>query len=155
VNRKPLDDPRVRKAFALVTIKSESSGKSPGKEKAAAHFVPDGVARYQSPPGLDYNVEQARKLLAEAGFPDGKGSPAAIQFLFSSERRGKNAGQNRGRNCSRCGAMGWVFEIELAARSSAKIFYSAQSRMDYDISGSSWIGDYNDANTFSGSVHEQ
>jgi oligopeptide transport system substrate-binding protein len=29
-----------------------------------------------------------------------------------------------------------------------KIFYNAQSRLDYDISASSWVGDYNDANTF-------
>jgi oligopeptide transport system substrate-binding protein len=29
-----------------------------------------------------------------------------------------------------------------------KIFYSAQSRLDYDLSASSWVGDYNDANTF-------
>src|SRR4029077_16228838 len=29
-----------------------------------------------------------------------------------------------------------------------KIFYAAQSRLHYDVSASSWIGDYNDANTF-------
>ena len=29
-----------------------------------------------------------------------------------------------------------------------KIFYNSQSRLDYDISASSWVGDYNDANTF-------
>ncbi len=29
-----------------------------------------------------------------------------------------------------------------------KIFYNAQSRLDYDMSASSWVGDYNDANTF-------
>ena len=29
-----------------------------------------------------------------------------------------------------------------------KVFLSAQSRLDYDMSASSWIGDYNDANTF-------
>jgi len=29
-----------------------------------------------------------------------------------------------------------------------KVFYSAQSRLDYDLSASSWVGDYNDANTF-------
>jgi oligopeptide transport system substrate-binding protein len=28
------------------------------------------------------------------------------------------------------------------------VFYSAQSRLDYDLSASSWVGDYNDANTF-------
>ncbi|MGH7970682.1 MAG: ABC transporter substrate-binding protein, partial [Limisphaerales bacterium] len=29
-----------------------------------------------------------------------------------------------------------------------KIFYSAQSRLDYDLCASSWVGDYDDANTF-------
>ena len=29
-----------------------------------------------------------------------------------------------------------------------KIFYAAQSRLDYDLCASSWVGDYNDANTF-------
>ena len=38
-------------------------------------------------------------------------------------------------------------EIELR-QIERKIFYNAQSRLDYDISASSWIGDYNDANTF-------
>lgn len=38
-------------------------------------------------------------------------------------------------------------EVELR-QIERKVFYSAQSRLDYDISTSSWIGDYNDANTF-------
>jgi len=39
--------------------------------------------------------------------------------------------------------------IEIGLRQiERKIFYNAQSRLDYDISSSSWIGDYNDANTF-------
>jgi ABC-type oligopeptide transport system substrate-binding subunit len=29
---------------------------------------------------------------------------------------------------------------------SANFFYSAQSRLDYDLSASSWVGDYNDPN---------
>ena len=29
-----------------------------------------------------------------------------------------------------------------------KVFLNAQSRLDYDLSRSSWVGDYNDANTF-------
>jgi oligopeptide transport system substrate-binding protein len=32
----------------------------------------------------------------------------------------------------------------------AKIFWTAQSHLDYDLSRSSWIGDYDDANTFLG-----
>jgi len=42
-------------------------------------------------------------------------------------------------------ALGVNIELRQIER---KIFYSAQSRLDYDISASSWIGDYNDANTF-------
>ena len=38
-------------------------------------------------------------------------------------------------------------EIELR-QIERKIFYSAQSRLEYDLSASSWVGDYNDANTF-------
>jgi oligopeptide transport system substrate-binding protein len=29
-----------------------------------------------------------------------------------------------------------------------KVFFAAQSRLDYDLSASSWVGDYNDPNTF-------
>jgi oligopeptide transport system substrate-binding protein len=38
-------------------------------------------------------------------------------------------------------------EVELR-QIERKVFYSSQSKLDYDISTSSWIGDYNDANTF-------
>jgi ABC-type oligopeptide transport system substrate-binding subunit len=38
-------------------------------------------------------------------------------------------------------------EIELR-QIERKVFLNSQSRLDYDISASSWIGDYNDANTF-------
>ena len=42
-------------------------------------------------------------------------------------------------------ALGVEVELRQIER---KIFYSSQSRLEYDISASSWIGDYNDANTF-------
>lgn len=38
-------------------------------------------------------------------------------------------------------------EIELR-QIERKVFYASQSKLDYQISTSSWIGDYNDANTF-------
>src|SRR5882724_10509604 len=148
VNRKPLDDPRVRKAFALVTDKERIVNKiTKGGEKPAAHFVPEGVARYQSPPGLGYNLEQARKLLAEAGFPGGKGFPR-LQYSFYSAASG--GAKMQGKIAVELQQMwrdGLGVEIELR-QIERKIFFSSQSRMDYDISASSWIGDYNDANTF-------
>src|SRR5438093_9173518 len=38
-------------------------------------------------------------------------------------------------------------EIELR-QIERKIFYTAQSHLEFDLSASSWVGDYNDANTF-------
>ena len=42
-----------------------------------------------------------------------------------------------------------VLGVEIELRQiERKVFYSSQSKLDYDLSMSSWIGDYNDANTF-------
>ena len=148
VTRKPFDDPRVRRAFALATNKERITRKlTRGGEKPAFHFVPDGVANYQSPPGLPFDPEQARKLLAQAGFPGGKGFPR-FQYAFFSAASG--GAKMQGKIAIELQQM-WRDElgIELELRQiERKVFLSSQSRLDYDMSASSWIGDYNDANTF-------
>jgi oligopeptide transport system substrate-binding protein len=148
VTRKPLDDARVRRAFALATDKDQIVRKLTfGGEKAASHFVPNGVANYQSPPGPGYDPEQARRLLAEAGFPAGKGFPQLQYMYFSAAGGGAKIQEKIAVELQEM----WRKElgIEIGLRQiERKIFYSAQSRLDYDLSASSWVGDYNDANTF-------
>jgi len=148
VTKKPLDNPLVRRAFALATDKERITRKlTHGGEKPAWHFVPDGVAHYRSPPGLPFDPARARELLAQAGFPGGKGFPRT-QYAFFAGAGG--AGQLQARIGVELQQM-WRDElgIDVELRQiERKIFYSAQSRLDYDISASSWIGDYNDANTF-------
>jgi oligopeptide transport system substrate-binding protein len=148
VTRKPFDDPRVRRAFALATDKERITRKLTfGGEKPASHFVPDGVANYQSPQGLPFDPPQARRLLAEAGFSGGKGFPR-FQYSFFSSAGG--AAKIQGKIAIELQQM-WRQElgVEMELRQiERKIFYNAQSRLDYDVSASSWVGDYNDANTF-------
>src|SRR5262249_5026827 len=148
VTRKPFNNPLVRKAFALATDKERIIRKlTHGGEKPAWHFVPDGVSHYQSPLGLSFNPTEAPKLLAEANFPEGRGFPR-MQYAFCAGAGG--AGKMQGKIAVELQQMwrdGLGIEIELR-QIERKIFYSAQSRLDYDISASSWIGDYNDANTF-------
>ena len=148
VTRKPFDDPRVRKAFARATDKERITRKlTRGGEKPAFHFVPDGVAHYQSPDGLPFDPQQARKLIAEAGFPGGKGFPR-FQYAFFSAASG--GAKMQGKIAVELQQM-WRDElgIEIELRQiERKVFYSSQSHLDYDLSASSWIGDYNDANTF-------
>jgi oligopeptide transport system substrate-binding protein len=148
VTQPPFNDARVRRAFAMVTDKSRITTKlTKGGEKPARHFVPEGVANYAAPPGLPFDVEQARELLAEAGFPGGQGFPRTT-YTFPAAAAGgaKMPGkiavelQQMWRD-----ALGIQIELRQLER---KIFYSSQSRLDYDLSASSWVGDYNDANTF-------
>ncbi|MBI3878110.1 MAG: peptide ABC transporter substrate-binding protein, partial [Verrucomicrobia bacterium] len=74
VTRKPFDDPRVRRALALAVDKRRLVGKLlRAGETPASALVPPAARDYQSPEGLGHDPEQARRLLAEAGFPGGKG----------------------------------------------------------------------------------
>jgi oligopeptide transport system substrate-binding protein len=145
--RKPFDDARVRQAFALATDKERLTRKLTfGGERAAAHFVPDGVANYQSPSGLGFDPERARQLLAEVGFPRGKGFPR-VQYMFFSSAGGARLQERIGVELQQMWREVLGVEIELR-QIERKIFYNAQSRLDYDVAASSWVGDYNDANTF-------
>jgi oligopeptide transport system substrate-binding protein len=138
----------VRKAFALATDRERIVRKiTRGGEKPAYHYVPDGVPNYTSPQGPRFEPEQARNLLAEAGFPGGKGFPH-LQYSFYSAATG--GAKVQGKIAVELQQM-WreVLGVEIELRQiERKIFLSAQSRLEYDLSGSSWIGDYNDANTF-------
>jgi len=148
VTRKPFDDARVRKAFALATDKDRIIRKlTNGIQKPAAHFVPDGVANYDPPRAPAFDPARARELLAEAGYPGGRGFPHVEYAYFAAAGGGS---QLQGRIGVELQQM-WrdVLGISCGLRQiERKIFLNAQSRLDYDLSASSWVGDYNDPNTF-------
>jgi oligopeptide transport system substrate-binding protein len=150
VTRKPFDDPRVRRALALAIDKERIVKKiSRAGERPATHFVPDGTTNYLAPEGLGYNPQLARRLLAEAGYPGGRGFPR-FEFVFSASASG---GDKLHENIAIELQQMWRDElgVEMDLRQlEAKIFYAAQNRLDYDLSRSSWTGDYDDANAFLG-----
>ena len=148
VTKKPFDDPRVRQALAMaidkprIVEKIRKSGELP-----ATHLVPPGVANYQPPAGLGHDPARARRLLADAGYPNGEGFPP-FQYFFDSA--GGGAAQVHGKIGVELQQM-WQRELGLKVelrQMEKKVFLKAQSALQYDISRSSWIGDYNDANTF-------
>jgi len=73
---KPLDDVRVRKALAY-SIDRESLVKNVtrGGQTPAFHYTPDNPYGYTPRANFSYDVALAKKLLTEAGYPDGKGFP--------------------------------------------------------------------------------
>ena len=148
VTRKPFTDPRVRQALAmaidkaLIVRKITRAGETP-----ATHFTPDGTANADPPDGLPYDPERARRLLAEAGFPGGKDFP---RVAYAFDASGGGAAKLNAKIAVELQQM-WraVLGIEIELRQiERKIFFNSQSRLDYDLSRSSWVGDYNDPNTF-------
>ncbi len=84
VREAPLNDRRVRRALALAIDRTALVEKvTRGGESAALSFTPDGIGGYPGGAKLRYDPEEARRLLAEAGFPGGAGFPK-IDLMFSS-----------------------------------------------------------------------
>ena len=142
--KKPLDDPRVRKAMALAIDKAGLVAKyTKGGERLANHFVPPGTGNYSSPEGPTHDPVLAKRLLAEAGFPEGKGFPTDFEYLFNSSEVNKNIAVELQRMWHE--TLGIQVKLRQAEN---KVYLAAQSALDYHVTRSSWIGDYNDPNTF-------
>jgi oligopeptide transport system substrate-binding protein len=148
VTRKPFDDPRVRRALALAIDKERLVKRiTRAGEQPASHVVPDGTAHYVAPEGLGHDPALARRLLAEAGFPGGKGFPR-FEYMFNAAAGGSSKIHE---NVAVELQQMWRDElgIEMDLRQIEwSVLLNAQSHLEYDVSRSSWIGDYNDANTF-------
>jgi oligopeptide transport system substrate-binding protein len=142
VTKPPLSDPRVRRAFAM-SFRREDVVKYVSKagEVPAYTYVPP-IPNYESPKGYEYNVEEARRLLAEAGYPGGKGFPK-IRYLYNTLEAHRDIAEvlqaqwkeNLG------------VEIELVNQE-WKVYLNSQRQIEYDFSRSGWIGDYVDPDTF-------
>ena len=149
ITRKPFDDPRVRKALALAIDRDQIVKKiTRAGERPAFHLVPDDTADYLPGEGLPYDPAQARKLLAEAGYPDGKGFPP-FEYLFNASSGGDKIHENVAIELQQM----WRDQLGIPMtlrQIETKAFWGVQSHLQYTLSRSSWIGDYNDPNTFLG-----
>ena len=171
--RPPFQDPRVRRAIALVIDKQRLVDRITRLgETPASGLVPPGVSGYSAPAGvgqnaldawkagqnpadrerayaaaLETNAIQARELLRQAGFPDGKGFPR-FTYMFNA------GGGGGGRMHEQIGVeMQSMLKDRLGLQMELrpvewKTYLSDMSRLNYDMIRGSWIGDYADPTTF-------
>jgi len=143
VTKPPFDDPRVRQAVSLVVNKQTLVDKITRLgEEPAFSLVPPGTAGYQPPAGLDRNPERARALLADAGYPDGAGFPIVYYLYSEGDQNQAIAVEFQAMLKKELG-----IEIQLS-RQEWKVYLNSLSALSYDMARSSWVGDYNDPNTF-------
>jgi len=148
VTKKPFDDARVRRALALAIDKDRIVTKiTRAGEQPAATLVPPWTANYTSPAGLGYNPVRARKLLAEAGYPGGKGFPRFEYMFNGAAGGGDKVHQDIAIELQQMWRDNLGIQMDLR-QVEWKVLLSSYSRLDYETARSSWVGDYNDANTF-------
>ena len=80
----PLNDARVRRALALaIDRQSIVDTVLRSGERPAFAFTPDGMGDYPVGAKLKEDANEARRLLAEAGFPGGRGFPK-LDVIFNT-----------------------------------------------------------------------
>jgi len=143
VTKPPVNDVRVRKALSMA-VDRESLTKFVTKtgEIPAGTFVPAGMPGYEGAKGLGFDVAAAKKLLAEAGYPDGKGFPK-VELSYNTNELHRVVTQ----------AVQQMWKDSLGIQVDLvnvewKVYLARQSSLDYQISRAGWIGDYVDPNTF-------
>ena len=143
VTRKPFDDVRVRRAMALA-IDREAVVQQVmyGVVDAAYTLTPPGAGGYQPPVLLKFDPEEAKRLLAEAGYPDGKGFPA-VELLYNtneSHRKIAVAVQQMWKK---------YLNIDITLTNQEwKVYLDSRNRLQYDMARAGWIGDVVDPMNF-------
>jgi oligopeptide transport system substrate-binding protein len=142
-SRPPFSDTRLRRALVLAVDRQAIIERAArGGQKPAFALVPPGLKGYQSPPGLREDVEEARRLLAEAGHPGGAGlgEPAILVNKGLGHVPIAEMLQQQWRE--RLGVNVRIEQVEW------KVFLDRISRLDFEIARGGWYGDYVDPNTF-------
>ncbi|KMT23270.1 peptide ABC transporter substrate-binding protein [Clostridium cylindrosporum] len=145
-----MNNPNVRRALALAIDRKEIvETVSKGVEKAASSIVPPGI---KDSKGKDFkdkeyfklegNVAEAKKLLAEAGYPNGQGFPQ-IELMYNKggnhEEIAKTTQEMWKKNLN--------IDIKLVSEE-WKVFLDKLKSKDYTMARKGWVADYRDPSTF-------
>ncbi len=141
--RKALSDARVRRALGLAIDRQQIVEKVlRAGETPALHFTPPGTGGFHATARWRPDLTEARRLLTEAGYPDGRDFPK-LEYLYNSSEGSQMAAQAYQEMWR--GGLG--IQVELR-NLEWKVYLSAMHKGDYQIGRGAWVGDYNDPNTF-------
>ncbi len=141
--RPPLDDKRVRRALALALDREEITRVATGAgEVPALSLVPPSMPDYVQQPCPPFNPDAARKLLAEAGYPDGRGFPK-LEILYNTDQQHQAIAELVRKQ--------WQRELGITASLRNEewgSFQDSQQQLKFLVARRAWVGDYLDPNTY-------
>jgi oligopeptide transport system substrate-binding protein len=85
VDRPPFHDPRVRQAFMMAVDRRVFPNILQGGQIPAPSWIPPGMLAHNLKIGLPFNPVEARRLLREAGYTDGKSFPPVVLAYNTEE----------------------------------------------------------------------
>jgi oligopeptide transport system substrate-binding protein len=143
IKRKPLDDVRVRRALAMALDRKEVTRTALAAGEVPAYsLVPPGMPDYDGPTFGQENVAEAQRLLAEAGFPDGRGFPR-LDILYNTHEAHRTIAELVRKQWER------NLGITVSTRNEEWGTYQNSIRLfEYAVARRGWIGDYLDPNTY-------
>jgi oligopeptide transport system substrate-binding protein len=141
--RKPFDNPKVRLALNLaVDRESIVKNLTRAKQRPSTGYTPPGMGDYQPLDVIHYDPERARQLLAEAGYPNGKGFPR-FNILINTNQAHTTIAEAIQQM--------WKQELNIDVgieNQEWKVYLDSQHNLNYDVARGGWIADYMDPNTF-------
>jgi oligopeptide transport system substrate-binding protein len=143
VHRKPFDDVRVRRALAM-SIDRESLVKNVtlGGERPAYHLVPPNLVGYNSRNTIHADIAEAKRLLAEAGYPDGKGFPK-VELLYNTLEKHRIIAEA----VQQMWRQNLGIDITLYNQE-WKVYMDAQNSTNFQFCRAGWIADYVDPHVY-------
>jgi oligopeptide transport system substrate-binding protein len=141
--RKPLDDVRVRRALALALDREEIiRTATSSSEKPAYSLVPLGIPGYTPEKFGEENIKEAQRLLAEAGYPDGRGFPR-LEILY-------NLPPETHKTIAQLVRKQWEKNLGIAVSTRNEewgSYLNSVHQMQFDVARRAWIADYIDPNS--------
>jgi oligopeptide transport system substrate-binding protein len=141
--RPPLDDKRVRQALSMAIDRKEITQVATGAGEIPAYsLVPPSMPGYRQQLSKPHDPAAARKLLAEAGYPEGRGFPK-IEILYNSDQAHQSIAELIRKQ--------WQRELGISASLRNEEWGSYQDSIQqfrFTIARRAWVGDYLDPNTY-------
>lgn len=150
LNVEPLNDVRVRKAISLA-INRENLCQAVGEDTEptvnfiAAYMKDKTTGNYfiqEADPPFQGNVEEAKKLLAEAGYPNGEGFPV-LTYNYPTLEMDSDTAQVLQEQLKQ----NLNIEIELNAQE-LQVNYSERRAGNFDLCRMNWTADFADPYTY-------
>ena len=140
--RPGLDHKLVRRALSLAIDRRALTDRiTRGGQQPAAAFTPPGIGGYEPPALLGTDLALARTLLAEAGYPEGRGLPP-LEIMINTSGNHRVIAEAVQQMWRQLGVQVQVNNMEMSS------LFAKRRALDYSVMRAEWVADFADPKSF-------